>query len=158
MTSIPKIRFFLFQLVLIAFLTSCQKEKNDVIPDDYYVNFTIDLRDFPALSSLAGADTVDAADLRVNDRRYAGGYKGSGIIIFNSDYGFLAFDRTCPHCFVNNNKVISVKVDGLFANCPFCKTSYALPNNGMPYSGPGRYYLKNYKTSYTSPFVTVWNN
>jgi nitrite reductase/ring-hydroxylating ferredoxin subunit len=156
MTGLSKIRFFFLTCILAMFLTQCEREKNDVIPDEY-VSFTIDLRDFPALASMAGSDTVDAADLRVNDRRYAGGFEGSGIIIYNSDYGYLAFDRTCPHDYVNSSMVVRVKIDGLFATCPECKTTYALPNNGMPYSGPGKYYLKNYKTSFSSPYLMVWN-
>lgn len=151
-----KITIFLFSFLPIILLTNCQKEKNDVIPDTY-VSFTIDLRDFPALASIAGADTVDSGDLRVNDRRYAGGYMGSGIILYNSEYGFFAYDRTCPYDYVTNNKVVPVKVEGLFATCPVCKTSYALPNSGMPYSGVGKYYLKNYKTSFSSPYLSVWN-
>lgn len=156
MTLLSKIRFFLIFTVTVLVMLSCDREKNDVIPDAY-VSFTIDLRDFPALASIAGVDTVDSKDLRLSDRRYAGGYEGSGIILYNSDYGFFAYDRTCPHDFVTNNKVVPVKAEGLFATCPVCKTTYALPNNGMPYSGPGKYYLKNYKTSFSSPYLSVWN-
>jgi hypothetical protein len=67
-------------------------------------------------------------------------------------------DMTCPHDFAVNNKVVRVKLDGIFATCPSCQTVYQLPANGVPSTGPGKYYLKNYKTTFDGRFLLVWNN
>jgi hypothetical protein len=157
-TKHSKIGFFIITTALATIFSSCNKNKNDVIPD-VRIDFTIDLRDFPNLNSIAGSDTVDAVDLRINSgREYAGGFNDNGIIIYRWDeYAFYAFDRTCPHDYSLNNSSIKVKIDGIFATCPKCGTIYALPNNGMPYSGPGKYYLKNYNADFDGRYLRVWN-
>jgi nitrite reductase/ring-hydroxylating ferredoxin subunit len=158
MSSLSKIRFFFILFLSLFVLISCNREENDVVPD-VYVNFTIDIWDFPNLSVITGSDTVDRLDLRVQSgRASAGGYSESGIILYRHDYGFYAMDMTCPHDFAVNNKVVRVKLDGIFATCPSCQTVYQLPANGIPSTGPGKYYLKNYKTNFDGRFLLVWNN
>jgi nitrite reductase/ring-hydroxylating ferredoxin subunit len=156
MVTNSKIRYFFISLILATFLISCEKNKNDVIPDEY-VDFTIDLLDFPNLYSVIGSDTVDANDLRVDQRRYAGGFNGSGIIIYSGADGYYAYDRTCPHDYVENGLSVKVNIDFTIATCPKCSTSYALAAFGTPASGPGKYPLKNYKTRLDGRFLTVWN-
>ena len=156
MVTNSKIRYFFISLALATFLISCENNKNDVIPDEY-VDFTIDLMDFPNIYSVIGSDTVDANDLRISQRRYAGGYNGNGIIIYSGADGYYAYDRTCPHDYVENGLSVKVKIDFTIATCPKCSTSYALAAFGTPASGPGRYPLKNYKTRLDSRFLTVWN-
>jgi nitrite reductase/ring-hydroxylating ferredoxin subunit len=154
-TSFSKIRFFLITLILIIASGSCKK-KNDVIPD-VYVNFTLDLNDpeFVSLNAI-GSDTVNA---RTNNwGRGAAGFDGNGIIIYNGGVEFYAYDRTCPYDYVVNGLSIKVKIDFTIAKCPKCGTTYALSANGTPASGVGRYPLKNYKTSFSGRYVTVWNN
>jgi len=70
---------------------------------------------------------------------------------------FDAYDRTCPYDFAVNGKSIKVNIDGIFAVCPECGTTYALPSFGTPYSGVGRYPLKNYKTTFNGQIVHVWH-
>lgn len=158
MSSGSKIRFFFILLLPVLVLISCDREENDVIPD-VYVYFTLDIRDFPNLSYISGSDTVDRFDIRVQSgRASAGGYSESGIILYRHEYGFYAMDMTCPHDFAVNNKVVRVKLDGIFATCPSCQTVYQLPANGVPSAGPGKYYLKNYKTDFSdNPILFVWN-
>jgi nitrite reductase/ring-hydroxylating ferredoxin subunit len=156
MVTNSKIRYFFISLALATFLISCENNKNDVIPDEY-VDFTIDLMDFPNIYSVIGSDTVDANDLRIDQRRYAGGFNGNGIIIYSGADGYYAYDRTCPHDYVESGLSVKVKIDFTIATCPKCSTSYALAAYGTPASGPGRYPLKNYKTRLDGRFLTVWN-
>jgi nitrite reductase/ring-hydroxylating ferredoxin subunit len=157
MPAISKIRYFFILLTIGSLLISCEKNKNDVIPDEY-VDFTIDLKDFPNIYGIIGSDTVDASDLRINQRRYAGGFKGNGIIIYFSGDGYYAYDRTCPHDYVESGKSIGVIIDFTIATCPECNTTYALAASGTPASGPGRYQLKNYRTFFDGVrFLTVEN-
>lgn len=157
MTIPSKIRFFFFSLAFAFFISSCDREQNDVIPDTI-VDFTIDLMDFPNLYGIIGSDTVDAYDLRIDYRNYAGGYDNNGIIIYSGADGYYAFDRTCPHDYVENGLSVSVDIDFTIATCPECGTTYALAAFGTPASGPGRYPLKNYRTSLNGRYLRVWNS
>jgi nitrite reductase/ring-hydroxylating ferredoxin subunit len=153
--SASKIGFFLFILAFPSVLVSCNKEKNNVIPD-VYVNFTLDLTDpeFVNLTSI-GADTVDA---RTNNwGSGAAGFDGNGIIIYNGGDDFYAYDRTCPHDYEINGLSVKVKVDFTIATCPKCGTVYSLAASGTPASGISRYPLKNYRTNFDGRFVKVWN-
>jgi len=145
-------------MALAIILISCNKNKNDVIPD-VYVNFTLDLNDpeFVNLNAMGGSDTVDA---RTNNWGLnAAGFDGNGIIIYRGSDEFYAYDRTCPHDYAVNGLSIKVNVDFIQAVCPKCSTFYELAAGGTPSSGPGRYPLKNYRTRFDGGrFVTVWNN
>jgi len=158
LTSFPKIRHFLITLALLLAITSCNK-KNDVIPD-VYVDFIIDLNDpqFFILNSYGESDTIDA---RTNNwGTKSAGYNGNGIIVTSGSIEFYAYDRTCPHDYEVNNLSIQVRLDKVnFAKavCPTCGTVYELLSFGTPTSGPGRYPLKNYKTSFDGRYVRVWN-
>ena len=153
-----KIGFFFITVIFAAILTSCNK-KNDVIPDTY-VNFTLNLNDpeFINLSGFGGSVTVDS---RTNNwGSGSAGYDGNGIIICYGVEEFYAYDRTCPHDYVNNGLSIKVSIDpknSTIAICPKCGTKYGLTVGGTPASGVGRYPLKNYKTSYVYNSVRVWN-
>ncbi len=157
MASDSKIRFFLIALVYAIILSSCTKNKNDVIPD-VYVDFTLNLNDpeFVNLNAMGGSDTIDA---RTNNwGSAAAGYSGNGIIIYRGADEFYAYDRTCPHDYAINGLNIKVKIDFTLAVCPKCGTTYALAAFGTPASGIGRYPLKNYRTSFDGMYVRVWNN
>jgi nitrite reductase/ring-hydroxylating ferredoxin subunit len=158
MAPYSKIRLFLIISVLAVILSSCNK-KNDVIPDTY-VNFVLDLNDaeFVNLSGFGGSVTVDS---HTNNWGIgAAGYDGNGIIVCFGVDEFYAYDRTCPHDYVNNGLSIKVNIDpgnSTIAICPKCGTKYALTVGGTPASGVGRYPLKNYRTSVQGDYVTVWN-
>ena len=139
-------------------LTSCKKSENDVIPD-VYVNFYINLSDpeFFDLNAIGNTKIITSATN--NWGSDAAGYGGNGIIVYRSTMDeFYAYDRTCPYDFAVNGKSIKVNIDGIFAVCPECRTTYALPSFGTPYSGVGRYPLKNYKTSFDGQTVRVWHS
>lgn len=159
MTLFSKLTFFLI-LAFALSLSSCNKSKNDVIPD-VYVDFTLDLLDpeFIDLNAVGGTVTVDE---RTNNYGYrSAGFKGNGIIVHAGVDEFFAYDRTCPHDYASYGTAIRIDVDNtntLYAICPVCKTKYGLPVNGTPTEGIGRYPLKNYKTSFDGRRVRVWNN
>jgi nitrite reductase/ring-hydroxylating ferredoxin subunit len=158
MVTGSKIRFFSISSVIVFLLVSCEKNKNDVIPD-VYVEFTIDLRDYPSLESITGSAFVDANDMRISDRKYAGGFDGNGIILYRSNTDeILAYDRTCPHDYEVKGLSKKVNVDFTQAVCPECGTHYSLYSFGQSSADPGQYPLKNYKTSFSGYYVRVWND
>jgi nitrite reductase/ring-hydroxylating ferredoxin subunit len=159
MANGPKIRFFFFLTATVLVLVSCNRKENDVIPDTY-VNFTLDLNDpeFVNLNTLFGSAFID--QYTNNWGIKSAGFNENGIIIFAGPDEFYAYDRTCPHDYAVNNLSVKVNiVDMIYAECPKCKTRYALTNFGTPTSDSiGRYPLKNYKTSYDGGrYVSVWN-
>ncbi|HZY26328.1 MAG TPA: hypothetical protein VFE71_10905 [Bacteroidales bacterium] len=153
-----KIVFFSIAAALTLSLDSCNK-KNDVIPNTY-VNFSLDLNDpeFVNLSAFGGSVTVNS---RTNNwGTGAAGFDGNGIIVCYGVDEFYAYDRTCPHDYVNNSISIKVNIDpgnSTIAICPKCGTKYGLTVGGTPVTGVGRYPLKNYRTSYQGNYVLVWN-
>jgi nitrite reductase/ring-hydroxylating ferredoxin subunit len=157
MTIRPNLIIFIIILIFPLFITSCSKEKNDVIPD-VYVDFNISLYDpeFYILTAPLTADSVSASTNNIGSP--AAGYDNNGIIIFrDGNDEFYAYDRTCPHDFKVNNRSVKVKIDGITAVCPDCGSIYQLAAYGTPSNGPSQYPLKNYKTSFNNPWVHVWN-
>jgi len=158
MATGSKIRYFFIPSLVVFLLVSCERNKNDVIPD-VIVDFTIDILDYPSLQSVTGSAVIDKSDTRIPDRRYAGGFEDNGVIIYRSmENEFLAYDRTCPHDYAVNSLITKVNVDFTQAICPKCSTHYELFSFGTPSSGPGKYPLKNYKTRFDGRFLSVWNN
>lgn len=158
MITASKIKYFSIYLISIMLLVSCERNKNDVIPD-IYINFTLDLYDpeFVNLNSLAGSALIDS---RTNNwGSAASGYDNNGIIIYRSlPEEFNAYDRTCPYDFAVNSLSVRINIDFTQAVCPKCSTRYALSAFGTPTSGPGNYPLKNYRTSFDGRYISVWNN
>jgi hypothetical protein len=158
MTSGSKIRYFFISLAFLLLPASCENNKNDVIPD-VYVDFTMNIsRDvlFRDLTSIGSSVIVNY--LTNNWGYISAGYDSSGIIVYRSNLDeFNAYDRTCPYDYVVKNKTVRVNVDFMQAICPVCSTYYELSSYGSPSAGPGRYPLKNYKTSFFDPYVRVWN-
>jgi nitrite reductase/ring-hydroxylating ferredoxin subunit len=154
----PNLIIFIIFLLLPFFLTSCNKDKNDVIPD-VYVDFNISLNDVEFSSLTAPLTSAYVSASTNNIGLYAAGYGNNGIIVFRYvEDEFLAYDRTCPHDFKVNNKSVQINIiDDIYAICPECSTKYALPSYGTPASGIGQYPLKNYKTAFNSPWIHVWN-
>lgn len=156
MTICSKARILL-TICLIAGLTcSCNRKENDVIPD-VYVDFRISILDpqFVSLTAIGGAVALDG---KTNNIGYpADGFNKNGIIISSGADEFYAYDRTCPHDYAVNGKSIKVNIDFIQAVCPDCGTRYELFVSGTPSSGPGRYPLKNYRTSFDGTWIRVWN-
>lgn len=157
MRTASNLHNFLLLTIALWVVTGCEANKNDVIPD-VYVDFQISLFD-PEFADLSAPGNHALVSSSTNNIGYpAAGHAGKGIILYHATmWEFLAFDRTCPHDFVNNGKSVAVNVDGIYAVCPDCGTNYALPSFGTPVSGPGRYPLKNYRVNFNYPLIRVWN-
>ena len=158
--SVSNLRFFLLISLFVLVTTSCDKDKNEVIPD-ITVDFTITFSDpefFYFFYSPGTSSLLSSAHRQLG--LGTAGFDGNGIIVYNTGlqgFEYAAFDRTCPHCYATDAESIAVNVDGVYAICPRCSTNYAMGASGLPQSGPGRYYLKNYHTSFTGYSVRVWN-
>ncbi|MDZ7738309.1 MAG: hypothetical protein U5K32_04385 [Bacteroidales bacterium] len=155
--SESKLSIFLLICIVSLSLSSCNKQKNDVIPD-VTVDFYIDLTD-PVFFDLNAIGNHVLVNYNTNNLGYkASGYDNNGIIIYRSQTDeFIALDRTCPHDYVLDGSSIAVNVDGIYAECPVCKSTYALPSFGTPTSGPSKYPLKMYRTNFNGQFVHVTN-
>lgn len=160
MTLFSKISFFSIVLALVITLSSCNKDKNDVIPD-VPVNFSISLNDpqFTDLNFLGNSALINKYTNNLG--RLAAGFDENGIIVFAwVDYEFYAYDRTCPHDYEVNGLSIPVNIDpsnSMNAICPNCGTNYSLGTGGTPSKGIGRYPLKNYRTSFDGLRIYVSN-
>jgi nitrite reductase/ring-hydroxylating ferredoxin subunit len=112
--------------------------------------------EFTSLSAIGNHVIVTSQTNNYGSR--AAGFNNNGIIVYRYTLDeFKAYDRTCPHDYAVNDLSIKVNVDFIRAICPQCSTFYELAAGGTPSSGPGRYPLKNYRTSFDGSFVTVWN-
>ena len=158
--SVSNLRYFFLFSLLALFTISCDRDKNEVIPD-ITVDFTISFSD-PEFFDLFYSPGTSA--LISSSHRHLGlgtsGFDGNGVIVYNTGlqgFEYAAFDRTCPHCYSTEEVSVAVNVDAVYAVCPRCSTNYALGASGLPQSGPGQYYLKNYHTSFTGYSVRVWN-
>ena len=154
----PRLLLFVPFLSAILAMGSCSSENDDVIPD-VYIEFTIDLMD-PEFSSLLVIGVSDTVDSSTNNWGFrSAGYDDNGIIIYSGPDDYFAFDRTCPHDFAESGLSVKVSPDmASIAECPHCGTRYALSAYGTPLSGPGKYPLKNYATSFDdSRYISVWN-
>jgi hypothetical protein len=154
------LEFFSIISSLLLLTMSCNRENNDVIPD-ITVDFTITFSDpefFDLYYSPGTSALISSSHSHLG--LGTGGFDNNGIIVYNTGLDgleYAAFDRTCPHCYVTDNSSVAVNIDGVFAVCPKCSTNYALGSSGQPFSGPGQYYLKNYRTAFTGYSVRVWN-
>ncbi len=158
MRSFSKIIYFIISFSALLLLLSCERKKNDVIPDRY-IDFVMDISGdilFRDLNSIGNHVIVTYA---TNNWGYrASGFDNNGIIVYCSlPDEYNAYDRTCPHDYAVNGQSVKVNVDFTEAVCPVCSTRYALSAFGTPQSGPGRYPLKNYKTRFDGRFLYVWN-
>jgi nitrite reductase/ring-hydroxylating ferredoxin subunit len=158
--SVSNLKVFLIILLIPVLSASCDKEKNDVIPD-VYTDFFVDLVSDPYFFDLASAlgNSVYVSSATNNWGIKSAGYDANGIIIYHSlPDEYNAYDRTCPHCYVVNSLSKAVVIDGIYAVCPQCSTYYALPSFGAPSSGPGQYPLKNYNAALSGQYLHVWNS
>jgi nitrite reductase/ring-hydroxylating ferredoxin subunit len=152
-----KIIIFLITIVTVFCAVSCKKSKNDPIPD-VYVDFYVNLSDPEFFVLSAATNYKIVTSLTNNWGAKSSGFHNNGIIVYRSSLDeFYAYDRTCPHDYVLDGSEIKVNVDFLNAICPKCSTNYSLDIGGTPVSGPGRYPLKNYKTSFDGTTVHVWH-
>lgn len=152
-----KLKIFYLIILILGITFSCNKDEYDVIPD-VLVDFYIDLNDpeFFDLTVETGYALISSSTNNLGI--YASGFDDNGIIIYHALADeFMAYDRTCPHDYKVNSKSTAVDVNGVYAECPVCKSTWALPSFGAPSSGPSKYPLKTYRTSFDGRFIHVFN-
>jgi nitrite reductase/ring-hydroxylating ferredoxin subunit len=137
---------FLLLLFVFAFLLpQCKKEKQqNEIP-------------VVAVSIAIYPNSIEYIHLNsVNGWEYlTGGYRG--IIVFRaSTNGFMAYERACPYDWDQTNTRIVVDSSGITTVCPSCKSKFIL-TNGLPYSGPSLYPMKQYQTSFDGNTLLIYN-
>lgn len=127
-------------------LSGCSKQSENANDIPYVlVNFSIN----PNSTEYIRLNTVDGWEY------LTGGYKG--ILVFRKSVNeFVSFERACPYDWQNTNARIVVDTSGITAYCPVCKSKYILLD-GTPYSGPSRYPLKQYQTSYDGNLLYIYN-
>jgi nitrite reductase/ring-hydroxylating ferredoxin subunit len=127
-------------------LPGCSKTSENANDIPYVaVNFSIN----PNSTEYIRLNTVDGWEY------LTGGYRG--ILVFRKSVNeFVSFERACPYDWQNTNARIVVDTSGITAYCPVCKSKYILLD-GTPYSGPSRYPLKQYQTSYDGNLLYISN-
>lgn len=138
----PLALIFVFFAVFI--LHSCVKDSVHPVPTvpvDFLIS--VDSPQFVELNSVHGWAS------------FSGGV--SGIIIFRRSIDeFAAFDQACPHHPFDRCGRIT-RVDSPIASCGCCNSNFLL-FDGSVISGPSRFPLKQYRTSFQHPWlrVTSW--
>ncbi len=79
----------------------------------------------------------------------------AGILVcVGTDMQYYAFDLACPSCL---SQFKPLEIDGMFATCPLCGEQYEYLNGmGTPTQGIVREYLRKYHTSYSAPFLHIY--
>ncbi len=131
----------------IIILDSCSKSSENQ-PNDIPVtpvNFSIDVTSttYSELNTVSGSIYL------------TGGYRG--ILVYRiSTTDFVAFERACPYDWQKTDARIVRTASGLILDCPSCKSQFSILD-GTPLSGPSKYPLKTFQTSFESPMLYVYN-
>jgi nitrite reductase/ring-hydroxylating ferredoxin subunit len=140
------VKSFLFVALFCLIAPGCSKNPESVNNMPYVlVNFSIN----PNSTEYLRLNTVNGWEY------LTGGYKG--ILVFRkSATEFSAFERACPYDWQSTDARILTDTSGVTAYCPVCKSKFIL-TDGTPYSGPSRYSLKQYQTSYDGTLLYIYN-
>lgn len=148
MPSIVRFSYKVFVIVGFFFLllTGCAKKSQTANEIPYVlVNFSIN----PNSTEYIRLNTVNGWEY------LTGGYRG--ILVFRKSVDeFVSFERACPYDWQNTNARIVVDTSGITVYCPVCKSKYIMLD-GTPFSGPSRYPLKQYQTSYNGNTLSIYN-
>lgn len=135
-------RYLLIPAMMCMLLFSCGKT-GDVVP-----NVAVNVR-------------ITKADPNYTSLNAIGGYKElsgvgvAGIVIYHSNFGYVAFDRCSSYM---PEKLCAVKVDdtGLTATDPCSGSKFSLSDGG-PVKAPATRSLKAYAVSETQFEIIVYN-
>ena len=129
-----------FSAIIIFFGTTCKKDSsNSAPPTSFYIDVT--------------SIQYSALDHDGGYMYLTGGYKG--ILVYRSINDFYAYDRLCT---LKSDSCLPVVMDksNLFAIDTKCKSKYLILD-GSPNSGPSKYPLIKYQTTFDGQFVHVFN-
>lgn len=135
-------KLLLFSVLFILGISSCREKEGDYIPN-VYVNFEINVEStqYIELNPIGGWVYLN------------GGYKG--ILIYRRAMDeFLAFERACPFDPFNDCRIQVEASPIAIDSC--CMTRY-LMFDGSAIEGPGKMPLKQYRTSFSPPYLYVYN-
>ncbi len=140
-----------FSLLLIFFLTGCQKDAYTPLPF-VEVNIQIfpDSLQYLELNSAGGFVYLTA------------NYPSRGILVYRlNQTEFIAFERTCPYdpdgCCEGNQCSRLVMDDSRMTVSDACCGSVYLILDGSNVSGPSHYPLKQYHTSYDGNSLRIYD-
>lgn len=140
-----KIRIYyllILSLSLTLFFVSCRKDSEESRVPYVYVNFQI----YP--------NSLDY--IPISGWTYSTG-GNRGIIIYRmTEDQFFAYDRTCPHDPENLNARVIIESTGISVIDTVCGSRFLL-TDGIPFAGPSRSKLLEYKTSYDGNVLSIFN-
>lgn len=124
-------------LILMSVLHSCVKDTIHPVPS-VLVNFVIN---------------IESPEIPIHGHAFFSGGFGGVVVFRKSIDEFVAFDRACPHHPFDPCGRIT-RVDTPIARCICCNSWFSL-FDGSVVSGPSRYPLKQYRTSFQHPLLRV---
>lgn len=140
--------FFLVAITAALALTSCNNKVENTSVPYALVSFNIDV-------SMAGSDNQLREGLTGNSKVYDdlhpaarsagyGRYGCGGVVVVRAlDDQLYALDLCCPY---EGKKGINLTVDGFFATCGNCGSSFEIGNGtGYVNKGPSKQPMKTYK-------------
>ncbi len=135
-------KYLLSAFFLFVMLASCNEKEGDYIPY-VYVNFQINVEStqYLELNPIGGWIYLN------------GGYKGILIYRYSVDE-FRAYERACPEGPLSDCRI---EVESSPIAIDSCSMTRYLMIDGSPIEGPGKMSLKQYNTSYTEPYLSVYN-
>jgi len=133
--------------LLFLSIFGCGREQQVPVPY-IYVNHTVYLNN-PSNNHLR----VPGSYLIIN------GQGNHGIVVYRRTIGepddFVAFDLTCTNEPLENC-VVAVDSTGFYLECPCCGSKFSI-FDGFPASGPAKWQLKQYGTTYTGNTLRIYN-
>ena len=139
-----KARFILLIIAIpLLLFHACEKNRGEIIP---YVKVDIYMDIYAELGTLG----------HLQSKLISGGY--NGIILYReSDFEFMAYDRTCTLFPDHDAAVIpDENIDGVFV-CPECGSQYLVINGAQLIKGPAQYPLVEYRTAVTGSILHIFN-
>ena len=135
--------YLLFPLLLLTtVLVSCRKDSSENRVPYVYVNIQL----YP--------NSLDF--IPVSGWVYSTG-GNRGIVIYRmTEDQFFAFDRTCPYDPENLAARIRVETTGISVIDTICGSRFLL-TDGIPFAGPSRSPLLQYRTSYDGEQLFIFN-
>ena len=129
-----------FLLLLILSLFSCDDPKyNDLLPSTQ-VDVVIDLN-LPLYVNLQVSGSWE-------NTPSTPGYGIKGILIYNKNNTYIAYERACPHLVVSDCS--QMVFDGLYLNCPCDDSNFNIFNGGVSTSGVA-YNAREYHVQIINP-------
>jgi nitrite reductase/ring-hydroxylating ferredoxin subunit len=140
-----KVRTILFFVVIIFQLFSCDRDRNNVIPN-VLVDIEININN-PEYIQISGPG---------GSMYLTGGSRG--IIVYRvSQDQFMAYDRHCPYNPTDDCGQVSFDTSSAVILKDACCSSQFLITDGSVHSGPATNSLKRYQTYFDGTILRVYN-